>query len=109
MNMDLDTLLRDSDPGLVAKTPSSDSPEFERIWNQVNRADTQTTGTPWRTHRILFPTVALALVAAVLLVIVELWPAPGFQPAPSAGSHPSDARPSSRHTAVRSAQGNSVA
>lgn len=86
MNMDLDTLLRDSDPGLVAKTPSSDSPEFERIWNQVNRADTQTTGTPWRTHRILFPTVALVLVAAVLLVAVELWPAPGFQPAPSAAA-----------------------
>ena len=85
MNMDLDTLLRDSDPGHVAKTPSSDSTEFERIWNQINRADTQSTSTPWRIHRILFPTVALALVAAVL-VIAELWPAPGFQPAPSAAA-----------------------
>jgi hypothetical protein len=86
MNMDLDTLLRDSDPGHVAKTPSSDSPEFERIWNQVNRADTQTTPTPRRTHRILFPTVALALLAAVLLVVVELWSGPGFQPARSAAA-----------------------
>jgi len=86
MNMDLDTLLRDSDPGHVAKTPSSESPEFERIWDQVNRADTQTTGAPWRTHRILFPTVALALLAAGLLVAVELWPGPGFQAAPSAAA-----------------------
>ena len=82
---DLDTLLRDSDPGHVAKTPSSDSTEFERIWNQINRADTQSMRTPWRNHRILIPTVALALVAAVL-VIAELWPAPGFQPAPSAAA-----------------------
>src|SRR5271155_4073560 len=86
MNMDLDTLLRESDPGLVVKTPSLDSPEYERIWNQVNRAGTQTTGAPRRTHRILFPIVALVLVAAVLLVAVELWPAPGFQPAPSAAA-----------------------
>ena len=86
MNMDLDTLLRESDPGLVAKTPSLDSPEFERIWNQVNRIDAQTTGAPWRTGRIMFLTVGLTLVAAVSLVIVELWPATGFQPAPSAAA-----------------------
>lgn len=87
MNANLDTLLRDSDPGILMSIPAGESPEFERIWAQISEDRIATTeSTRRRTGRILVPIVSLSLVAAILVLAGMLWPTAGFRAGPSAAA-----------------------
>lgn len=87
MTTDLDTLLRDSDPGRLIATPSTGSPDFERIWAQISRGEGEAATPPHRrTRRILVPVISLGLAVAILLLTAVLWPTAGFRPSSSAAA-----------------------
>jgi len=86
MKADLDTLLLESDPVHHMAIPSTGSPEFKQIWTTINKGRPEPVPRRrHRTRRIVFPALTLGL-AAILLLISQLWPTTSFRPAPSAAA-----------------------
>ncbi len=86
MNADLDTLLLESDPMHDMAIPSTGSLEFEQIWTTINKGRPEpATRRRRQTRRIVLPALAFGL-AAILLLISQLWPTTSFRPAPSAAA-----------------------